>query len=163
VNAEGVHIQSFDEHKRTGLGRFMERAEIAKYDGMTMASVLQNVSGADVASSRSAAYVMSRRAPPPNPGCKTSACLANEGYYVATKAELEYGTPAVGCYSLVYVNGQLMNGTKEPTEPFDVNQLSPDLIEAIEYYAGPLETPLEYSKMGTKCGVLVIWTTLKKK
>jgi hypothetical protein len=131
---------------------------------MKMSSVLQNVTGADVASSRVAAYVMSRRAPPPNPACKSKLCLANEGYYVADPVQVQnYGMPAVGCYSLVYVDGMLMNGTKEPTEPFDVNQIPPDQVEAIEYYAGPAETPLEYSKMGTKCGVLVIWTNLKKK
>jgi hypothetical protein len=163
VNAEGVRIPTFDEHKHVGLGHFMERADIAKYDGMKMASVLQGISGVDVPSTRTAAYVMSRRAPPPNRACKSATCLENEGYYVATPVERQYGTPAVGCYSLVYVDGMLMNGSKEPTEPFDVNQIPPDRVEAIEYYAGPSETPLEYSRMGSKCGVLVIWTSIRKK
>jgi hypothetical protein len=41
---------------------------------------------------------------------------------------------------------------------FDVNSLQPDQIEAVEYYAGPSQTPMEYSTLNAVCGVLVIWT-----
>jgi hypothetical protein len=151
VSAEAMRVQSFDEHKRTGLGHFMERAEIARYDGTTMASVLQNITGADVVNTGIAAYVLSRRAPP------------GVALYKASKFERQSGMPAAACYALVYLDGVLMNGPKEPTEPFDVNQVSPDQVEAIEFYAGTAETPFEYSRMASSCGVLVIWTSLKKK
>jgi hypothetical protein len=151
ASAEAMRVQSFDEHKRTGLGHFMERAEIARYDGTTMASVLQNITGADVVNTGIAAYVLSRRAPP------------GVALYKASKFERQSGMPAAACYALVYLDGVLMNGPKEPTEPFDVNQVSPDQVEAIEFYAGTAETPFEYSRMASSCGVLVIWTSLKKK
>jgi hypothetical protein len=43
-------------------------------------------------------------------------------------------------------------------EPFDVNSIPPETIEAIEWYAGPAQTPSEYNNLNTACGVLVIWT-----
>jgi len=89
--------------------------------------------------------------------------LRSQGFYVADRGEKGIGVPPAACYAHIYIDGQLMNGTREPAEPFDVNYLTPDQIEGIEWYAGPGETPLEYSKLGSKCGVLVIWTKLKKK
>lgn len=160
VNAMGVSVLSFDEHKRIGLGHFLDSAEIAKFNGMQMTSMLSSIPGVQVVQGRAAGYVMGRRAMPPRAACTSPDCLRSAGYYVADRGE--YGIP-IGCYSLVYVDGLLMNGQREPTEPFDVNTVAPDRVAAIEYYAGPSETPPEYSRMGTKCGVLVIWTTLKKK
>jgi hypothetical protein len=151
VNAEAVRIRSFDEHKRTGLGRFMERAEIEKFGGMNTSTMLSAMPGLDVIHVRTAAYVLSPRAPP------------GSGVYVASRTERAAGMPAAACYAQVYVDGVLMNGIKEPTEPYDVNQILPDDIQAIEFYAGAAETPFEYSRMGSSCGVLVVWTSLKKK
>jgi hypothetical protein len=51
-----------------------------------------------------------------------------------------------------------MNGAIEPTEPFDISMIAPEQVEAVEFYAGPAQTPLKYSRMGSNCGVLVIWT-----
>ena len=36
--------------------------------------------------------------------------------------------------------------------------IAPDQIQAIEFYAGPAETPSEYQTLNSDCGVLVIWT-----
>jgi hypothetical protein len=62
------------------------------------------------------------------------------------------------CWAQVYLDGVLQNGMKEPTEPFDLKQIPVDRVEAIEFYAGGGETPLQYSRLGSQCGVLVIWT-----
>ena len=37
-------------------------------------------------------------------------------------------------------------------------QLSPDQVEAIEYYSGPASTPMRYSRQNSNCGVIVIHT-----
>jgi hypothetical protein len=63
----------------------------------------------------------------------------------------------IACYALVYVDDVLMNGTTEPTEPFDISSIAPEQVEAVEFYSGPAQTPLKYSRMGSNCGVLVIW------
>ena len=162
-------MESFEDNRRVGLGHFMTRAEIAKYDGMTLRTVLQQFTDVRMVNGRTeSAWVTSRRAPaalcgtpPPRaPGgiLRTDqACLENHGYYVPFTYEAAQGmVPA--CYAQVYVDGTLMNGVREPTEPFDVSTIAPERIEAIEFYAGAAQTPPKYSRMGSNCGVLVIWT-----
>ena len=64
----------------------------------------------------------------------------------------------VECWAHVYVDGVLQNGISEPTEPFDLKQIPPERIDKMEFYAGAAETPAQYSRMGSNCGVLVVWT-----
>lgn len=59
------------------------------------------------------------------------------------------------CYAQVYLDSQLMN-PGQPTEPFDVNTLSADQLEAIEWYPGPASTPAKYAKVSSSCGVYVM-------
>jgi hypothetical protein len=150
---------SFDDNKRVGLGHFMERAEIAKFDGMQLATVLTTLPTTGVANGNGHAWVTSRRRPPPlcpgNPPDDT--CLQNHGFYIPTYFESMQGMPRE-CWAHVYVDGVLQNGTREPTEPFDLNTIPPERIDKMEFYAGASETPLQYSRMGSQCGVLVIWT-----
>jgi hypothetical protein len=58
----------------------------------------------------------------------------------------------------VYVDGHMVSGRSQSDPLFDMNSIQPDQIEAIEFYAGPSETPPEYSGLNSTCGVLVIWT-----
>jgi hypothetical protein len=46
----------------------------------------------------------------------------------------------------------------DPTEPFDLKEMHPDRVDKLEFYATSAEVPLEYSRRGSQCGVLVIWT-----
>ena len=62
-----------------------------------------------------------------------------------------------GCYAKVYVDAMLMNPTT-PAEPFDVNGIAPDRIQAVEWYASPAQTPSRYTTLNSPCGVLVIHT-----
>jgi hypothetical protein len=151
--------QSFDENKRIGLGHFMEREEIAKYDGMELATVLQNIPTTGVANGNGHSWVTSRRRPPPlcPPHPQGDTCLQSHGFYIPEYLEAMQGMP-VECWALVYLDGVLQNGTREPTEPFDLKRIPPERIDRMEFYAGAAETPAQYSRMGSACGVLVIWT-----
>jgi hypothetical protein len=161
-------MESFEQNKRVGLGHFMTRAEIAKFDGMKLAGVLGQIPGVELVAGRGAsAWVTSRRAPRPlcppglvgTPDNPTTAgqCLMSHGYYIPYRDEADRGVK-IACYAQVWLDGALVNGIKEPTEPFDINEIAPERIEAMEFYTGAAETPLKYSRMGSACGVLVIWT-----
>lgn len=143
-------MASFEENRRIGLGHFMTRAEIAKYDGMRMTAALSQLGPAVKLLGSETIWVTSNRAPRPPCGADT-ACYEGHGWYA------QPGAP-IACYSLVYVDHVLMNGAREPTEPFDLRMIPPEQVEAMEFYAGASETPLQYSRMGSDCGVLVIWT-----
>ena len=102
------------------------------------------------------AWVSSRHVRPPLCPPTSVECFRNHGFYVPDAADATEGMP-IACYALVYINDVLMNGATEPTEPFDISQIAPDQVEGVEFYAGPAQTPLKYSRMGSNCGVLVIW------
>lgn len=145
-------MTSFEEHRHMGQGHFMMRAEIAPYNGMTMTAVLQEIPGIGLRFGQNhGIYVASSRAHPMCPPYN-AACFQDQGFYTGG----EGGAP-VACYAQVWLDGMLMNGSREPTEPFDMGRIPPERIEALEYYAGAAETPMEYSRLGSSCGVLVIW------
>ena len=141
--------QSFDENKRIGLGHFMTRDEIQKFDGMQLATVLQQMPTTGVATGNGHSWIASRL---PHPS------ISGRGVYFPTAMEKMQGMPSGVCWAHVYIDGVLQNGTQEPTEPFDVTQIPAERIDAIEFYAGAGETPAKYTRMGSQCGVLVIWT-----
>jgi hypothetical protein len=162
-------LASFEENRALGLGHFMTRDVLEKYTGMQLAAVLQQLPGVDFVQGKgSSAWITSRRAPaslclPPGPtGTMDNPsifgrCLMNHGMYLPEPSETRQGIK-VACYALVYVDGVLRNGTRQPTEPYDVNEIAPERIEAMEFYSGPSQTPMKYSRAGSACGVLVIWT-----
>ena len=159
-------MPGFEDNRHVGLGQFLTRGDLEKYTGMKFGTVLDQLhSIGTLRGSGDHLWVTSSRAPgtlcPPSrpvadapPG---TTCLEGHGYYVADAADRAHGI-ATACYSLVYIDGILMNGSREPTQPFDLNTIAPENVEAIEYYAGAAQTPVKYSRMGSNCGVLVIWT-----
>lgn len=70
---------------------------------------------------------------------------------------LEGATLECGCYSQVYRDRVLMNPGR-PTPPFDTNVITTDDIEAVEFYGSAAESPMEYAKLNSPCGVLVFHT-----
>jgi hypothetical protein len=156
ARATDLQMASFEENRRLGLGHFMTRAEIGKYDGMKLAGPLSQMIGLGVANGKQGnAWVMSKHTPVSM--CTTKECFIRHGFYVPENQEKLRGMP-VACYAQVYLDNILMTGNRTPTEPFDINSIAPERIEAIEYYAGGAETPLKYSRAGSECGVLVLWT-----
>ena len=143
VEATSVTIPEFEEHRKLGLGHFMTRAELAKRDVSHLSEILETMPGLKIVRDRtypSKAYAVRSRG--------------------ATSLSQIQGTAIVDCPSSVYLDGWPVYGKtdKEGGEPFDVNLIPLNMIEAIEYYSGPAETPAKYSGLNSNCGVLVIWT-----
>ena len=148
VVAQHYVIPSFEEHRRIGLGKFWTRDGLKPQEGRAMSEILSQTAGVNlVRGTGSYAWIQSTRMPP---------SLSGIGVYSPTDAEALAGMKP-GCYSRVYVDNVLMN-PGDPAEPFNVNTLPPNMIEAMEWYAGPSEIPFKYNKLNTACGVLVIWT-----
>ncbi|MGH7679239.1 MAG: carboxypeptidase regulatory-like domain-containing protein [Gemmatimonadaceae bacterium] len=132
VSAQAT-IPEFEENKRLGIGQFLTRADLAKLESQTMGSIFGQMRGAQVTSDGM------------NP---------NRKYLTTSRVR----SLTRGCYALVYVDRVLMYAGKEEEPLFDLNSISPDRIEAIEYYATPAGTPLKYATLNSQCGVLVIHT-----
>jgi len=149
---------SFDDNKRIGIGHFMTRDEIQKYDGMEFATLLSTISTTGIAYGRAHNWITSRLRPPP-PLCLYDrlACLQAHGFHIPDEFERQQGVP-VECWSLVWVDGVLQNGMHDPTEPFDLKQMYTDRVDKLEFYATSAEVPMRYQRRGSHCGVLVVWT-----
>jgi hypothetical protein len=136
TTAEVAVIPSFEQHRKIGLGTFITRAELAKKEGFVLSTVLADVRGLGLLRGSGGITVV----------------------YSTLRPRDRDGR--ITCFSQVYIDKMLMN-PGAPTPAFNVNEISPDRIEAIEFYSGPSQTPLEYSKLESGCGVLVIHTRRK--
>jgi hypothetical protein len=146
-------LLDFEDNRRLGLGHFFTRDDLDKNIGRKMGDVLSLTPGLGVVRGGARAYVLSKRYVVPisaiGKGAKGSATLWEPGPLEKLQGMV------TGCYAQVWIEGQLMN-PGQPTEPYDVNSIAPDQIEALEYYAGPSQTPSKYAKLNSTCGVLVI-------
>lgn len=119
-------LRDFEENRRIGLGHFFTRADLAKVEHLSIPAIFSQIPSAHVI------------ADPVNPSRR----------YLISRRK--------GCFALVYLDRMLIYGGK-PDEPFfDLTTVTPERIEAIEYYASPAQTPLRYSTLNSQCGVLVI-------
>jgi hypothetical protein len=150
-------MPGFEENRRLGLGHFMTRVELEKFTGMQLGTALDQLSGIQTVRGNGHLWVASRRQPAIACRPGDGDCLRSAGYYLPSRHEMMSGMES-HCYALVYIDGVLMNGVQEPTEPFDLRTVVPESVEAVEWYSGAAQTPMKYARMGSGCGVLVIWT-----
>ena len=153
-------LLEFEEHRRIGLGKFITRDEILRYEGMKPVTVIRRLASVRVLGNSNNSYVMSARAgptgacrtPPRNRAAQMSR-PGGSGVYEPTVSEIARGIKC-GCYAQVYLDGMLMNPGK-PADPFDINSIPMTQIEAVEWYASPSQTPVQYANLNSTCGVLV--------
>lgn len=67
-----------------------------------------------------------------------------------------YGDKGV-CATVVYLDGLLIPETLNGASDID-RWIKPREIEAIEVYAGPAQTPVEFNRPVSACGVILIWS-----
>ena len=152
----------FEENRKIGLGRFLTRADLEALNGQPIASRMQAFPSVAIIRGRSSqGWILTSR-----PRLTKGGLWCPE----PRSQELVDGLKC-GCYPQVYLDKALMNpptlqmlgGQRtRVTPPFDVNSIPSTMIEAVEWYAGPSQTPTNYSTLGSDCGVLVIHTRRSK-
>ena len=167
VEAEAVPLSSrlsgFEERRRFGVGRFLDRAAIAKWDERRLGELLRTVPGLRVHNGGSRSWVSSGRAVSSGAGAFTPVRRRD----VLDRADDAAGAPLV-CYLDVYVDGVMVynsssfaGGAGVPgggTPLFNVNSIPPATIEAIEVYNSTAQIPAAYNRTNGGCGVMLIWT-----
>ena len=157
-------MRDFEDNRRLGLGKFMDRAELAKVPDAKLSRLVASWPGVQFAlgTANRAWLTSSRRRPavcPPGnvaPHSQLANCYESQGYYVPDPTESALGAK-IACYAQVWVNDVMMN-RGNPTRPFELTTMFAEQIEALEWYPSMSETPLRYSDPGALCGVLVIHT-----
>jgi hypothetical protein len=144
-------MMSFDEHRNLGLGHFLTNGQLRGMEGLSTGAVLSNLTGiAFVRGHAGQQWVVSSRG--------GGSLFATGATPTVDRADQLKGAPNGMCYAHVYLDRVLVYAGKDEEPLFDVNSIAPSQIEAIEYYAGPAQTPPEYSGLNSTCGTLIIWT-----
>lgn len=137
---------TFYDHQRLGLGQFLTRDHLERHEHRRLSEVLEG-SMRGVGLFRymgNQAYLIRRRG---SLSLTSDKCFELEGISVSR----------CGCFPAIFLDGvAIFNGRLGPVP--NINLFSLMSIEAIEFYAGPSQTPGIYSNLDSACGVLVIHT-----
>jgi hypothetical protein len=129
-----VRLREFWGRRMLGLGVFITREDIERRRPQHAFSLFQGIAGIQVVSGggEPTKLVTTRRA--------------------AAPARLRSVRGAV-CPMQYYVDGVSMSA-----EMFSIDELTPDMIEAVEIFRGPSEVPVQFRQTDVDCGLVVIWT-----
>ncbi len=132
-------MADFWSRRMLGVGAFITRAEIERRRPQHPSDLLRTVVGVKVtmgdAGLDKPTISMGRNTLLSRSGRQTGTSLAND------------------CKVSYYVDGSYV-----PPGTFHMDDMSALLLEAIEIYRGPAETPARLRQRDTACGVIVIWT-----
>lgn len=140
-------LREFEENRRVGLGQFVTRADLATHKGGFLSPVVGQMRGLVVVRSMTAAsrlWLANRYVP--QVGSCTELEDRNGGRITPPKADCDY------CYPDVYLDRHKLS---HKGVAVNVGQFHPDMLQAIEIYLGPAETPIRYASGATSCGVIV--------
>jgi hypothetical protein len=155
VSAERF-MAEFEDNRRLGLGKFLTRAELEPQEHRRLSDILTQI-GARSARIGSHAYMVSSR----GTILSMKARCASEIEGVADSRNSPNKQAAAvkcSCRVQVYLDEALYYGGRENEMVPDIDRIVPSSVEAVEYYKGPAQTPLRYSRLNSQCGVLVIHT-----
>jgi hypothetical protein len=129
----GVGREAFAERRALGLGKFIDSTAMRRADGRRLSEMLPEI------------------------GLKIV-----QGKFATNPRRVNFDG-SNKCYATVILDGvTIFRDIGERRERAPLVDLSrdfrPDQLESVEYYAGPAQTPMEFSGLGTECGVIVLWT-----
>jgi hypothetical protein len=148
ITAPAEWMKEFEENRKAGRGHFLTRADLQTFETRSTAAALSQLPGVQVVRGNSFhAWLATGRGVQSllgwtTPRLETADSLA--------------GAKAGPCYARVYLDHLEIYSGRDGERLFDLATISPDRIEAIEYYARPAESPPKYGKLNVPCGVLVI-------
>jgi hypothetical protein len=167
--AGGARLKGFFERMERGFGDFVSRKDIDRLDPIASTDLLRTVPGLDVR-------------------CRGTECQVGVARQIRPLGQSVIGTPPGDVTTLgdglVEIGRNQNNVASDARDivgsisgraayfcpmryfvdgvPYDaasgINHISPDMIEGIEVYKGPANTPARYAAHGGPCGVIVVWT-----
>jgi hypothetical protein len=146
----GAKLSEFEDRQRLGVGHFITRQELEQNRDRQLADVMQSLLPSiriTRAKRASAAWATSSR------GTQSFVrnCPKLDEFDVLSGA-------GCACYAAVYLDGALVYCGNDGESLFNVNDIRPDGVAAIEYYASSAQIPAKYSGTRTTCGLILIWT-----
>ena len=129
-------LLGFYDRRAKGFGDFITREEFERYYPTRVTDVLRRMMGLTVA---------------PNPYYQTR---GDTREYLVLNTRLST-VEAQSCAALVFIDGAYVGNTG--TVNLD-EILNVEFVEAVETYNGAGNTPIEFSRTGSECGVVSVWS-----
>lgn len=123
-------LYDFERRRSTGTGQYLTSEDLARLSRGRLSDALRTLGGVKLLSGSSG------------------------GTYLVGGRSARGAT----CFTAVMLDGTWVYDGDRMQVPFDVNSIIPEHIEAIEYYRGLSNTPVELQGIRLSCGALVIWT-----
>lgn len=150
-----ARLVEFMERREAGVGHFLSREQLEKAEGglRQTGDLIAVLPGVTVRRGSNKIWIASSRT------TNTGTCA----FCVGSVWELNRSDVAAGarpaCFMDVYLDGAMVYDSRHPENGlFDVNTVSPEHIAGIEVYVSAAQVPAKYSRTGSGCGVLLIWT-----
>ncbi len=125
-------MAEFEERRHIGIGHFLTRADLAKFEGQLTENAVRTMPGVHISHGGT--------------------------YRDAFVGALRGGVTANGsCKAAVVVDGIVVY-RGPPQAPVSIDSYNPEDIEGIEFYAGDATIPMKFGVTTSTCGLVVIWT-----
>jgi hypothetical protein len=141
-------LSGFYERKKFGIGRFLESDIFEKEQNRQLADVITSrAAGTRLVRARlgTTAWIATTR----------QAGMSNAGLDPTDRLK---GADPRACYPDVWLDGVNVYAYGRGQPLFDVSLIGTDNVSAVEVYVGASQTPSQYAKVGSVCGVVLIWT-----
>ena len=132
-------MSDFWARRMTGVGAFITRADIERRRPQQPSDLLRTVTGVKVTMGES--------------GFDRATISMGRNTVLSRSGRTAGPTLAADCKVSYYVDGSSV-----PGGTFHMDDMSSLLLEAIEVYRGPAETPAKLRQRDSACGVIMIWT-----
>ena len=128
----GPGLRSFEERRKTGLGRYITETELRKHENARMTNVVQQFPSVRVV-------------------CPTRGQRQGECFAISTRPASRRALLGGACEIDLYIDGIVVNDN-------DLQKLNVNEFAAVEFYSGAATIPAQYSRSGSSCGVMLLWT-----
>ena len=133
-----------------GLGSFISQERIDSFPGKRLSNFMREMSGLTIqqGNSSNATWAVGTRG--------SGSILKTPSI---TQFDRARGAKRGMCYSTVYLDGVRVYGGNAGEALFDIDQIHPQSVAGIEYFASAAQTPAELNATSSgTCGILLIWT-----
>ena len=144
----------FDDHKKRGVGIFLDSIELKRREGVSMAELMRNMSSITVMSPPLCLPMGSKKYNcSPTPTKK----VAVNGAVCAMAIVLDHMKLSEGGQVDFVDNGRADPRHDWPST-FDLTTMPVERLMAVEVYKRAGDVPIEYQGPGTECGVVQMWS-----
>lgn len=132
------YLAEFYRRKQVGFGKFVMREEFERYNAVMVTDIMRHVQAFDITVN-------------PNRGNDSRTFLINSRRGIGPP----YGPAGGECPPLIFLDGTLVGNARD----VDVDDVIPiNGVEALEFYEGGVQIPVEFMANGSNCGAIAVWS-----